>query len=435
MNLLDENNFAENRNGHIGDSQLAELKKQANIWLDLFLLISVFAIVGFIKMLANDVSWIIILFIALGSFLLWFGLRLPVLYKYYFLILPDVRNENIAHTTAKLDYRNGYILQAEDIRFSLGDDKNSGLMAGNVYEVYYLPRAKVALSARVQQSAGESQQAHEFTLLIQKVIRFSDEELAANRNGEFPSTQRWKILQKNWLWVLVIVVISAFTLWQIIPMWVPPMYIDDAIIFTIMSLGLMLFILVVLYFATFGVRGVFTALLGQKIKQAEGVARVSSRISGYGKSQKTHYFLEIFQAVSLEIPERVYDVLVDGLYYRVFYLAGTKYLLSAEVLRPQEQTGQPVAEVPYELSAKDKENKGMAADKAKSALDQRVDREFPPETREKARSSLNRLTLISKDIVQKRILELAKGDAALVESLVKKVENEDDYREALMFLQ
>jgi hypothetical protein len=435
MNLLDESNFVENRNGHIGDSQLAELKKQANIWLDLFLLISVLAIVGFIKMLANEVPWFIILFIALGSFLLWFGLRLPVLYKYYFLVLPDVRNENIAHTTAKLDYRHGYVLQAEDVRFSLVDDKNSGLMAGNVYEVFYLPRAKVALSARVQQTVNESQQAHEFTLLIQKVIRFSDEELAANRNGEFPSTQRWKILQKNWLWVLIIVVISAFTLWQMIPMWVPPMYIDDAIIYTIMSLGLMLFILVVLYFATFGVRGVFTALLGQKIKQAEGVAHISSRTSGVGKSRRTSYFLEIYQVISLEIPERVYDVLVDGLYYRVFYLAGTKYLLSAEVLGLHGQSELPVAEVPSTLSARDAVDKDLAAGKANSALDQRIDREFPPETREKARSALNRLTLISKDIVQNRILVLAKGDAALVESLVKKVEKEDDYREALMFLQ
>ena len=76
----------------------------------------------------------------------------------------------------------------------------------------------------------------------------------------------------------------------------------------------------------------------------------------------------------------------------------------------------------------------MAADNANSTLDQRIDREFPPETREKARSLLNRLTLINKEIVQNRILVLAKGEAATVESLVKKVEKEDDFREALMFL-
>jgi hypothetical protein len=77
----------------------------------------------------------------------------------------------------------------------------------------------------------------------------------------------------------------------------------------------------------------------------------------------------------------------------------------------------------------------MVADNANSALDLRIDREFPPETREKARSLLNRLILINKEIVQNRILALAKGDAATVENLVKKVEKEDDFREALMFLQ
>jgi hypothetical protein len=281
----------------------------------------------------------------------------------------------------------------------------------------------------------ESQQAREFTLLIQKVIGVSEEDLAANRNGEFPSAQRLKILQKNWLWVLVFVVIIAYFLWQVFSMWLPPTFIDDAVIFTIINLGLMFFILGVLYFTTFGTRGVFTALLGQKVEQVEGVAHISSRTSGVGKSRRTQYFLEIYQAVSLEIPEQVYNVLVDGLYYRIFYVPRTKYLVSAEVLKLEGKNEQLFGNVPYKPSAKNRGENDMATDKANSALDQKIDREFPPETREKARSSLNRLMLINKDIVQKRILELAKGDAAMVESLVKKVEKEDDYREALMFLQ
>jgi hypothetical protein len=218
-------------------------------------------------------------------------------------------------------------------------------------------------------------------------------------------------------------------------MWSPPAFIDDAIIFTIINFGLIFFILGVLYLSAFGARGVFTALLGQKIEQVEGVAHISSRTSGVGKSRRTQYFLEIYQAVSLEIPEQVYDVLVDGLYYRIFYVPRTRYLVSAEALKLEGKTEQLIGQVPYKPSAKDKGDNNMAQIKANSALDQKIDREFPPETREKAKSLLNRLTLINKDIVQKRILELAKGDAAMVESLVKKVEKEDDYREALMFLQ
>jgi hypothetical protein len=228
-------------------------------------------------------------------------------------------------------------------------------------------------------------------------------------------------------------VIVAYILWQVIPMWLPPMFIDDTIIFTVMNFGLMLIFLGVLYFTAFGARAVVTALLGQKIEQVEGVGNISSRTSGVGDTRRTSYFLEI-PRFSLEVSKRVYDVLVDGLYYRIFYVPRTKYLVSVEVLKLQGQDGQWAVRLPDKPIAKEKGDKDMAADQGNSALDKRIDREFPPETREKARSALNRLTLINKDIVQNRILALAKGDAAIAEDLVKKVEKEDDFREALMFL-
>jgi hypothetical protein len=70
----------------------------------------------------------------------------------------------------------------------------------------------------------------------------------------------------------------------------------------------------------------------------------------------------------------------------------------------------------------------------KYTLDQRIDKDFPLETREKARSILNRVTLANREIVQKRILELARGDAGIVEHLVERVENGTDYREVLSVL-
>ena len=71
----------------------------------------------------------------------------------------------------------------------------------------------------------------------------------------------------------------------------------------------------------------------------------------------------------------------------------------------------------------------------KYTLDQRIDADFPVETREKVRSLLNRVNTNSTLILQNRILDLAKGDSALVERLVNLIVDERDSREAMMYLQ
>jgi hypothetical protein len=98
----------------------------------------------------------------------------------------------------------------------------------------------------------------------------------------------------------------------------------------------MIFLVGAIYLSSIDAKGVFTALLGRKIEQVEDIACTTSRIVSTITSQKEYYCLEISfeisQIISLEIPKRVYDGLVDGLYYRIFYAPRTKYLVSVEVL-------------------------------------------------------------------------------------------------------
>jgi hypothetical protein len=176
-------------------------------------------------------------------------------------------------------------------------------------------------------------QAHELTLSIGKVVGFTEEDLNANRNGEFPLEQRQKILLKNWWVVLIMALAAAYTLWMVIPMWLPsPAFIDGAVCFSVLNFGLLFFVLSVLYISAYGARGVFAALLGRKIEQGEGIALLSSGESGFGKSRRAYHTLTIPKAIFWEIPERIYNVLETGLCYHIYYVPRTRYLLSLEVL-------------------------------------------------------------------------------------------------------
>ena len=71
----------------------------------------------------------------------------------------------------------------------------------------------------------------------------------------------------------------------------------------------------------------------------------------------------------------------------------------------------------------------------KYTLNQRINADFPVETREKVRSLLNRVNTNTTLTIQNHILDLAKGDSSQVERLVNLIADERDTREAMMYLQ
>jgi len=189
MKILDENFFNENKNGRVNAAQLDELKSKANIWLDLIGYSIGIAIVGLIFKFRMDFSWLIIAALLLGVVLIFSLYHSATLIKYYWLALPDARAKRLALASGKLSYDNGYFFQTEDESLFLLGDKNSGLMLGDVYEVYYLQRAKIAVSASVKQSADESQKIREFNALYAQVLGFTEADLEANRDGKLSPNQ------------------------------------------------------------------------------------------------------------------------------------------------------------------------------------------------------------------------------------------------------
>ena len=93
----------------------------------------------------------------------------------------------------------------------------------------------------------ESQRAREFTLLYGKSLGFTEEDIRANQAGELTAGQKKTILKKGWWAVLLILIIIVFSLKQILPFFTPPVFLDDAIIFTILTGGMALFMIGTIY--------------------------------------------------------------------------------------------------------------------------------------------------------------------------------------------
>jgi hypothetical protein len=333
MNLLDENNFAENRNGRVNEAQLAGLKSKADVWFDLLALIFAFAFVGYFELYKGAAPTWVIAAISAGFIFFWLTFRLPAVIQYYFLALPDARAQHIAYATGKLAYHRGYVLQTDELRLSLPGDKNEGLLAGNFYEVCYLPRVKVALSARALQPVSAAQQAREFTLLFGQALGFTDEDIQANRGGEFTFNQKMTVVKRGWWAILLIALILALAVAQIAPMLTPPAFLDDAIIFTICVGGLAFFLIGVILISSRDAKNLLS-LFERKLEQKEGFGLVSKRTTGFGKSQQTQYYLALGGDFELQISRRAYAALPNGLRYRVYFTSRFKYLAGLEVLHP-----------------------------------------------------------------------------------------------------
>ncbi|MCE9646109.1 MAG: hypothetical protein K8S20_08935 [Chloroflexi bacterium] len=335
MELLDKNNFVENKNGRVTESQKSYLKSGANIWFDLLLIAGIFVFAGYLPRLIIGLPIKIPLMVASGISLLWMLIRSVTLFKYYFRILPDVRENRITLATSKVGFHKRYVLQTEEITLSLPGDKNNGLLAGNLYETYYLPRTRKAISANLFRPGSEAQQAREFMLLFGQLLGFTETDVQANRAGELTPGQKMAILKRGWWVVLLVLFTLALALSQILPMLIDPAFLSDSIFFTICMGGLALLVIGVIFLSSWDATALM-ALLERKLGQKEGIISVTARTDGSGKSRRTRYYLGIGFDFEMQIPERTYEVLVDGLYCRLYFTPRTKFLASMEVLKSQE---------------------------------------------------------------------------------------------------
>ena len=333
MKLLDGTNFTENKNGRVSQVQYAELQKGANIWFDVLLFAGIIALVGFFSVIEPGLPRTIPALVGLGIFALWMVVRIPTLFKHYLVVMPDMRENRLAFATGKLAYHRKYILQTDEARLSLPGDKNEGLLAGNLYEVYYLPRAQMVISARMMQLVSEAQQGREFTSLFGKLLGFSETDIQSNRNGEFTFNQKMIIIKKSWWLFLTLLFSLGFVLWALGPALIPSTLAGDTtIIFWLLCPGVVTILVFVLILGGLKDGGNLLALFERTVEKKEGIACLSERTSGYGKSRTTHYYLGI-DNFELQISQRAHEVLVDGLYYRVYYTPRLKYLASLEVLK------------------------------------------------------------------------------------------------------
>lgn len=181
----------------------------------------------------------------------------------------------------------------------------------------------------------ESQQAREFTLLYGQSLGFTEDDIRANQAGELTTGQKKTILKKGWWAVLLILIVVIFSFSRILPFFTPPVFLDDAIIFTILTGGMALFVIGTILISSLDAKNLL-ALFEKTVERKEGVAEVTERTSGIGKSRSTRYYLGIGFDFELQIPYHTFKVLKDNLYCRLYFTPRIKYLASVEVLRLQE---------------------------------------------------------------------------------------------------
>lgn len=181
----------------------------------------------------------------------------------------------------------------------------------------------------------ESQQAREFTLLYGKSLGFTEEDIRANQAGELTAGQKKTILKKGWWAVLLILIIIVFSLKQILPFFTPPVFLDDAIIFTILTGGMALFMIGTILISFLDAKNLL-ALFEKKVERKEGIVEVIERTTGIGKSRATRYYLGIGFDFELQIPHRTFSILKNNLHCRLYYTPRIKYLASVEVLNSRE---------------------------------------------------------------------------------------------------
>jgi hypothetical protein len=265
---------------------------------------------------------------------LWLIFCSSKLIRYHAHVLPDIRENNLAYAVGTFY---GCVINTDDGRLFLSDYKSSGLSVWYTYEVHYLPRAKLAVSASLLKRMEESQ----ITALSAKQAGFTESDLEANRNGRLSFKQRILFLQRNWL-ILPVLVLIVLNLWSFLSL--PFMGGNPANLEFYRSMwgwtcgfAILMGLIFVVVQGFSDNRKKFSALFERKVLQTEGVlyAYTFDSVSTDSEDRKT--ITAVYRArisdTQLEVTQNVYEVLPNEIFCRVYFTARTKYLLSWEALR------------------------------------------------------------------------------------------------------
>jgi len=342
VNLLDEQAFEANRLGQVTAFQQKQFSSNIG-WAKmiglLFIMVVLAAIFIFVfsSALSGGKSYTsllpaLVIGLVFLMLILFFGngifqqLRKNAKFKH------DLANGAIRLGQGQLLYKkNGYVFDlGNEITLPMPANQANGLQPGTIYQIYYLEESRYPLSAKVARPATDLQMTTALNDILASVHRFSAEDLLANRQGEVTWAQR----QKRFSSLLLGIGIMFGSLCFFIPFVIFPLSSKNSSVFSV------IFILVLLgIFPVLGAIMSIKALLDifmPKLLTIQGVAFKGYRVVITGKSSHIEYYYSINNQ-RFTINYKAYTALIDGLEYRIYYLARSHKLISIETLNMPNQ--------------------------------------------------------------------------------------------------
>lgn len=335
INLLNEQAFAANQRGQITSEQ----KKQ-------FLSVSWARVVGvvlLIVMMGGCLGLGASAFIAQERVTLLTKILLAVVFVFLFLVSSFFMGYGpVRHLRRRAiiqrDYENGAIRQGQGklvygekgYSFDLDNgmttlpllaNQSNGLVPGTIYQVYYFEESRYLLSAKMARPANPAEVARELNFVLAWVNHFSSEDLLANRQGQVTAGQRAKVIPQLFGGIFLVGLVALFLI------------LFGRIFTTAPMLATLCLTVIFVALLGAGIFLIFRALYemtSPTLKSMDGPGFKGQRVVHTGESSHVEYYYTI-QGQRFGVNHQAYTALVDGLNYRVYYLAYSKKMLSLEV--------------------------------------------------------------------------------------------------------
>lgn len=337
FNLLDAQAFDANRRGEITTVQKQQLSSIA-VWKNIIILTIAILILGGIFSFA---------FFPIILARRWFADMLPILALSGVFLVPiaflgygivsqlrrsiklnrDLANRAIREGQGQLLYgKKGYLFDMGGTTLSMPANQSNGLLPGTTYQVCYLEESGVLLSATVVSQATPAQMRTALNDILASANGFTGDDFLANQNGSVTFAQRKKLFPAMLFGAAIILLPLIWMIPVALPYLSSPANASSSnLLFVVMVFGIL---------SLFGFILMMRALLdvlAPGLQQVQGIVMKEQRVVSTGKGSHVEYYYTIGKQ-RFTVNFRAYTALIDGLQYRIYYLARSKKLISIEVL-------------------------------------------------------------------------------------------------------
>ncbi len=233
----------------------------------------------------------------------------------------ELKNNQIASGRGEITWkRKGLAVKLDGIKKTLQHGDFSKLVPGAQYQIYYLPRSRVLLSAEALEPTTPQTVSQGLTEILAQANGFHLDALPENRQGRLAPSQYAAVVKKLFMLLL------ALTTFVVVIVVFYKVMSDD----TVGKIVLALLGLVSFYFLYQLVMMTYD-LIRREVRSVEGIGQKKLEISADEDGETRSYYYLIGDE-KFSVSSRGYDTLVEGKRYRAYYTPRGKMLVNIEAL-------------------------------------------------------------------------------------------------------